>query len=63
MIELIQIFSRIKAIHQNPKISFRGVQASISSSLIVVNLYHKHSSDAEMSLEAIEIKRFKRFGI
>ena len=34
-IELIQLITGIKAIHQNPKITIRGVQASISSSSIV----------------------------
>ena len=63
MTELIQLIAEIKAIHQNPKIAIRGVQASISSLLIIENIDLKHSSNAEMSLEAIGIKRFKIFGV
>ena len=60
MIELIQLIAEIKAIHQNSEITIS------STDFFLVNRRNfdlKHSMDAEMSLEAIRNKRFKRFGV
>ena len=62
MIELIQLIAGIKAFYQKSENRDRGVRVNF---LLVfhLNLDLKHSVDAEMSLEAIGIKRFKRFGV
>ena len=63
MLELIKLVTRSMAFHFQIQKMIVDVQELISSySPNEISLF-KHSVDVEMSLEAIESKRFKGFGV